>query len=347
MRPARRRLRSGYSVSPLINGGWQLSAGHQLGQEGATGSSRALDDLLALADAGLTTFDCADIYTGVEALYGRLLKRRPDVQIHTKYVPDLDALPTLDAAAVRRGIERSLSRLAVERLDLVQFHWWDFAVDGWLDAAGTLDELRREGKIRLLGVTNFDTPRLRRLLDAGVEIAAHQVQYSLLDRRPERAMVRLCEERDVWLLCYGTLAGGFLSGRHLGVPAPAVPSNRSLVKYRLIIDEMGGWSVFQELLRLVAEIAAEHGASPANVASAWVLSRPRVAAAIVGVRNAAHLADNLRTPRLSLDTSALERLAAFLERHPGPKGEVYGLEREPQGRHAVIMKTGLNAGAEG
>ena len=97
-------------------------------------------------DAGITTFDCADIYTGVEALIGEWLKRRRargdarPVQVHTKYVPDLDRLPTHSRADVVRGIDRSLARLGVDCLDLVQLHWWDYDVPGYVEAAAWLDE---------------------------------------------------------------------------------------------------------------------------------------------------------------------------------------------------------------
>jgi len=75
---------------------------------------------------------------------------------------------------------------------------------------------------------------------------AHQLQYSLLDVRPENGMAEFCRKRGIALLCYGTVAGGLLSDRWLGRPSPAkLPSNRSLTKYKLIIDEFGGWDLFQ------------------------------------------------------------------------------------------------------
>ena len=336
-------LHKGYSISRLINGGWQLSAGHSAaGPDG----DRIVDELESMVDAGFTTFDCADIYTGVEELYGRLIRRlrqqgRPEaVQIHTKCVPDLDLLRDLEKRDLERTIDRSLRRLGVERLDLVQFHWWDFSVDGWVDAVSWLDELRRSGKIRHLAVTNFDTARLETLLDAGFEIIAHQLQYSLLDRRPERAMVELCQKRDVHLLAYGTLAGGFLTDRWLGQPAPDAPlENRSLVKYRLIIEEAGGWTRFQDLLAALSTLGEKTDASIANLAVRWALQRPGLAAAIVGMRGAARLADNLRLFDLEIDG---HKLAAMTDLLDNPAGDVYELEREPGGRHAVIMKTNLN-----
>lgn len=334
-------LSPGYVIPRIVNGGWQLSAGHLMDDDGPD-RRQTIEQLLRLADAGLTAFDGADIYTGVEELYGELLRARPGgLRVHTKLVPDLDMLPKISRAYVRGIVDRSLGRLGVSSLDLVQFHSWDFEIDRWLDVVGWMSELRDEGKIRHLGLTNFDTERLRTILDQGFEILSHQVQYSLLDRRPENGMAELCLERGVHLLCYGTLAGGFLSSRWLGRPEPSSVDNRSLVKYKLMIDELGGWDIFQRLLRILDEGARQHGVSIANVATRWVLDRPGVAAAIVGVRGAAHLPDNLRIFDFRLDSGS-KALQVFLDEFPGGAGDIYGLEREIGGRHAVIMKTGLN-----
>src|SRR5262245_5918384 len=158
-------------------------------------------------ETGVTTFDCADIYTGVEALIGRWRRRRKgsagtDVQVHTKYVPDLDRLPTHSRSDVVRGVDRSLARLGVERLDLVQLHWWDYGVPGYVEAAMWLDELRRVGKIRHVGLTNFDSQRLSEILAGGATITSHQVQYSVLDRRPAAGLSALCADKGIGLLCY-------------------------------------------------------------------------------------------------------------------------------------------------
>ena len=241
-----------------MKGGWQLAGGH-----GAIDRRTAIADMHAFVDAGITTFDCADIYTGVESLIGEFIRERgrsSDLQIHTKYVPDRSRLAGLTAADVAGAVERSLARLGVEALDLVQFHWWDYAVPGAIDALGWLDDHRRAGRIRHLGVTNFDTPTLSALLDAGLPVVSHQVQYSVLDQRPAAAMRALCSARGVQLLCYGTVAGGLLGERYLGAPPPVEPlENRSLVKYRLIVDEAGGWAALQRLLR---RARARGGAPP-------------------------------------------------------------------------------------
>ena len=218
------RLAPGYTISCLLKGGWQLAGGH-----GAVDPADALSDMDRFVDAGMTTFDCADIYTGVEALIGEWLKRRGarggarPVQVHTKYVPDLDQLSTHSRADVTRGIDRSLARLGVACLDLVQLHWWDYGVPGYVEAAAWLDDLRRAGKIRNVGLTNFDQQRLSEVIAAGIPISAHQVQYSVLDRRPAEGMAALCADHGIGLLCYGALAGGFFSNRYLGRSAPTPP----------------------------------------------------------------------------------------------------------------------------
>lgn len=339
-------LAPGYSIARILNGGWQLSRGH-----GAEVDPRnAVNAMVRLADAGFTTFDCADIYTGVEELLGRFLvawNGRSEIQIHTKYVPDKSALASLTRRDVEATVDRSLARLGVERLDLVQYYWWDDDVPGRVEAALWLDELRRKGKIRHLGATNFNVRQLAEIVDAGVPLIANQVQVSLLDRRTEHGMVRYCAEHGIHLLAYGSLAGGFLSERYLGRACPDPLPNRSLVKYRLIIEEFGGWELFQELLGVLESVADRHGVSVANVAARWVLDREAVAGAIIGARSAAHLESNRRIFDVALDAEDHRRLDAVLERSPGPAGDCFDLERVPGGRHAVIMKTNLGRAGGG
>lgn len=344
--PPRVALAPGYTISRVIKGGWQLAGGH-----GPIDRAAALADMHAFADAGITTFDCADIYTGVEQLIGDFVRDRggaDDLQIHTKYVPDRSRLGRLSRGQVAEAVARSLARLGVGELDLVQLHWWDYDAPGLIDVAGWLADERTAGRIRHLGVTNVDTPTLTRLLDAGLPIVSHQVQYSVLDQRPAAAMQALCAARGVQFLCYGTLAGGFLSARMLGAPPPADPlENRSLVKYRLIIEEAGGWVRFQRLLRAVSAIAARYGVDAGTVASAWVLGRPQVAAVIVGARHRRHLAATVAAASLVLQADDVRAIDDAVAAGPAVPGDVYALEREKGGRHAAIMRYELNAGAGG
>lgn len=343
----RAALAPGCDIPRIVNGCWQLAADHRRERRDPR---QLVDGLRRLAELGLTAFDGADIYTGVEERLGDFRRAwiagggdPGALRFHTKLVPDRDALPSVDAAAVEAIVARSRRRLGVECLDLVQLHWWDFEVPGWAETAGWLDGLRRRGWIAHLGVTNFDAAHLGEILAAGVPIVSNQIQYSLLDRRPERRTAGYCRRRGIALLAYGVLAGGFLAGRWLGQPDPGKgPGNRSLTKYRLIIDELGGWSAFQALLRTVDRVARKHRSSVANVATRWALDRPGVAAVILGAASAAHATDNLRAFDLVLDAEDRERIAARLAELPGPPGDVYSVERVPGGRHAAVMKMNLH-----
>ena len=339
-------LAPGYRISRLIKGGWQLAGGH-----GTIDHAQAIADMQAFAEAGITTFDCADIYTGVEELIGEFLRQwRPghqrageQLRVHTKFVPDLGALASLTAHDIRRIIDRSRERLGVRALDLVQFHWWDYDIPGLLDTARYLDALRQEGKIRHLAVTNFDSVHLRALLEGGVPIVSHQLQYSLLDRRAAGTMTALCRAHGVGMLAFGSLAGGFLSERWLGAAEPPEPlENRSLTKYKLIIEEFGGWALFQELLRALDAIARQHQVRIGTVAIRWVLDQPGVAAAIVGARHAGHLGATRAALSLQLTDDDRRSLDAVLARASGPTGEVYHLERDRTGRHGRIMRYNLS-----
>ena len=343
----RARLADGYNISRIIKGGWHLAGDH-----GVIEPRQAVKDMALFVEAGITTFDCADIYTGVEELIGTFRRDYPtlarQVQVHTKFVPDLSDLRSVDGRYVERIIDRSLQRLGMERLDLVQFHWWDYDVPRYVEAALELERLRRAGKIAHIGVTNFDKPHLDRIVTAGVSVVSHQLQYSLIDNRPTSSMVEYCRSHNIAMLCYGTVAGGFLSERWLGKPAPrrdgspADMTNRSLIKYKLIIDDFGGWDLFQQLLQVLAQIAARHGTDVASVASRAILDRPQVTAVIVGATNTSHLEAHARMASLRLAPDDLAALAAVTSRRCGPAGDVYTLERDRTGRHGQIMKYELN-----
>ncbi len=334
-------LTAGYEISRVIKGGWQLAGGH-----GTIDAQQAVKDMAAFVEAGINTFDCADIYTGVEEMIGRFRSQYPQLakslHVHTKFVPDLQALQRVDRSYVEQAIDRSLRRLGVEQLDLVQFHWWDYSAPAYVSTAVELERLRKAGKIANIGVTNFDVPRLQEIVDAGVSVLTHQVQYSLLDTRPENAMVEFCRRNGISLLCYGTVAGGFLSERWLRQPEPVNLENRSLLKYQLIIEELGGWSLFQQLLAALEKIAGKHACDIATVASAVMLKRQAVAAVIVGATNIAHVAANQQIGAIALDAEDEAGIGSILQKGAGPSGDVYSLERDREGRHGRIMKYNLN-----
>ncbi|MDX8452411.1 aldo/keto reductase [Mesorhizobium sp. VK9D] len=342
-------LSPGYTVSRVIRGGWQLAGGH-----GAIDRQQAVSDLIATFDAGIFTYDCADIYTGVEELIGaarlRLANERgldvaARMKVHTKLVPDLERLASISRDYISGIVDQSLRRLKTERLDLVQFHWWDYSQPRYIDAMGWLNEIRAEGKVRNVGTTNFDTQRLSEILSAGVPVVSQQLQYSVLDQRPAKSLAGLAVENGVSFLCYGSVAGGFLSEKWLGAAEPSMPlENRSLIKYKLIIDDFGGWDLFQHLLGTLKAAGDRHGVDIATIASAWVLEQPQVAAVIVGARNQAHALANARIMEVVLSAQDKSAIASAIAESPGLEGDVYALERDRRGRHGSIMHYNLNAG---
>ena len=343
-------LRPGYRISRIVKGGWQLAGDH-----GPVERERAVADMVAFAEAGITAFDCADIYRGVEEMIGEFLARlaarrgaavAAAIKVHTKYVPDLAVLGRIDRAAVARVIDRSLARLGRERLDLVQLHWWDYGIPGVVECAGHLASLQRAGKVDRIGVTNLDHRHLAEITAAGVDVVSAQVQYSLLDRRPAGGFTDWARQAGVAVLAYGALAGGFLTDRWQGAPDPGFAfENRSLVKYRLIIEEFGGWNLFQDLLRVLRGIAGRHGTDVAAIAIRTMLETPGVAAVIVGARYAARLPDTLPVFSIRLDEADREAIRAVQARAAGPSGPVYGLERDRHGAHGRIMKYDLQEDA--
>ena len=201
------------------------------------------------------------------------------------------------------------------------------------------------GKVRHIGGTNFDTAHVRQILDAGIPLVSMQAQYSLIDCRPEHGLAALCERNRVGLLCYGSVAGGFLSDRWLGAKEPLGPlANRSLTKYKLIIDEFGGWPLFQELLAALRRVADRHGLDVATVASSAVLDETRRRrrhrrgdVASTSGREHGRRGDAADRPP-TMPRSPRSRAGAC-----GPKGDVYELERDRGGPHGSIMKYNLSA----
>jgi len=336
-------LAPGFVVSRIAKGNWQLAERH-----GAPyAREAAIDDLRRFVEAGITLFDCADHYVGVEQLIGEFRRRHPDharrLRVSTKLVPDLESLARLRRRDVEDIVDTSLARLGQERLDLVQFHWWDYRVPGYVEALHWLGDLKSAGKVGLIGTTNFDTARLAEIVASGVPVATNQLQYSVLDHRPENGLAAFCAAHGIGLLCYGTLAGGFIGERWLGAPEPEPPfANRSLVKYRLIINDFGGWRRFQELLAVLDAIAKRHRTSLASVAIRYVLDKPGVAVAVVGARNAAHL-DGL-AQAVTLDEGDRAAISQVVSQAPGPRGDCYELERLEGGPHSAIMWKNQNAG---
>ena len=294
------------------------------GAHGRIDPKSAIPSMFEYMDAGFTTWDLADHYGPAEDFIGefrrQLIATRgkdalSNLQAFTKWVPR----PTkMTKQLVEKNIDISLKRMGVETLDLMQFHWWEYRDKNYLDALKYMSELQDEGKIKHLALTNFDTEHLKIITEAGIKIVSNQVQFSLIDRRPEVNMVQFCTEHNIQLFTYGTICGGLLSEKYVEQPEPrsAELSTASLRKYKNMVDGWGGWGLFQELLSTLQQIAVKHSVSIPNVAVRYILDKPTVAGVIVGARLgvSSHLEDNARVFSLVLDTEDYQQISDVLKK---------------------------------
>ena len=319
-------LAPGLSISRVLTGLWQLADMERDGRTINLESTAAA--MQPYVDAGLTTFDMADHYGSAELVAGIFRSRHSGaVQCLTKWVPKPGHVPKAD---VRAAVERALGRLRTEAIDLLQYHAWNYADPSWLETLYDLQDLKREGLIRELGLTNVDTAHLRMVRASGIEVVSNQVSFSLLDQRAAAGLAPFCETSGVRLLAYGTVAGGWLTEKWLGQPEPdwERTGTWSMMKYGRFLRVAGGWEALQRVLAAAAVVAARHGVSIANVATRYILDQPGVAGVIVGARlgERAHIDDTLKLFSFTLsdvDRAALRAALDTLQPIPGDCGDEY------------------------
>lgn len=303
------------NICRTLNGMWQVSGAH-----GRIDPKAAIQTMFKYFDAGFTTWDLADHYGPAEDFIGefrrQLIATRgkealSNIQAFTKWVP---RPARMTRELVEENINISLRRMGVESLDLMQFHWWEYRDKNYLDALKYMAELQAEGKIKHLALTNFDTEHLQIITEAGIKIVSNQVQFSLVDRRPEVNMIPFCQQHDIKLFTYGTICGGLLSEKYLGKPEPRGfdLTTASLKKYKNMIDGWGGWRLFQELLSTLKQIADKYSVSISNVAARYILDKPTVAGVIVGARLGVseHVEDNTKVFNFTLDAEDFNQINA-------------------------------------
>ena len=313
------RLAPDLNICRIVNGMWQVAGGH-----GNIDRESALADMIRYHEAGFTTWDLADIYGPAEDFIGgfrnrlltlRGIKELDNIQSFTKWVPQPNRITQ---SMVQSSIESSLSRMHVSSLDLLQFHWWDYNNPYYMDALKYLSDLKDTGSIRHLALTNFDTEHLQMIIDSDIQIASNQIQFSIIDRRPEVKMISFCKEHNISLLAYGSICGGLLSERYVGRKEPSAIEldTLSLRKYKRMIDTWGGWNLFQNLLLTLNDVAKKHNVSIANVATNYILAKPTVAGVIIGVRLGIvdHLGENANVFTFNLDDSDRDSIDAICEK---------------------------------
>ncbi|KAL7921453.1 NADP-dependent oxidoreductase domain-containing protein [Trichoderma austrokoningii] len=304
---------NGRKVPRIFSGLWQMSSPAW----GAAPSSKIVEQFSKHVQQGFTAFDMADHYGDAEIIFGRfssLYPHRDAIFTATKYCVFHPMV--ISREAVQANVSQRCQRLQAEKIDLLQFHWQFYENPDYLNA---LQFLAEDGRVETVGLCNFDTEHLLKIVESGTRVHTNQVQFSLVDSRPVFAMGSACEKHDIKLLTYGTLCGGFLADKWLGKAEPNVydgsitPSQR---KYFEMIRSWGGWNLFQELLAALRIIATKHNVDISNVATRWVLDFPYVGAVIVGARMgiSEHTDENLRSFGWCLDSSDQDMLEAILKR---------------------------------
>ncbi|KAI3322629.1 putative aryl-alcohol dehydrogenase [Xylariaceae sp. AK1471] len=312
-----------YQVPRLFNGFWQLSS-PAWGAGSASSQEAALAQLL---QAGFTAADMADHYGDAELVYGHFRNRLPPqvknkVFAATKWCvfSPIDRIVTNEW--VLQAVEERCRRLG-GRVELLQFHWYDYRAKEYLDILLELVSITRTHPelVGTIGLCNFDSIHVREACEyilsktGTVGLVSNQIQFSVVDSRPLQKMCEVSATYGLELLTYGSFCGGFLSNCWLDQRLPEMYSTSNQLtpsqrKYLGMILDWGSWNDFQVLLRKLSAIAEKHRVTIANVAIRWVLQKPQVGAVTVGTRLGVttHDQDNLAVFSLKLDDEDIKTI---------------------------------------
>ncbi|GAA4787770.1 MULTISPECIES: aldo/keto reductase family protein [Streptomyces] len=312
----RRLGRSGLQVSEIAYGNW-LTHGSQIDDD------RAVACVHAALDAGITTFDTADVYAGTaaEAVLGKALKglRRESLVLSTKVFFPTGPGPNdggLSRKHITEAVHGSLTRLGTDYVDLYQAHRFDGRTP-LEETLRTFDDLIRQGKVLYIGVSEWTADQIARALELAGELGldrfvSNQPQYSMLWRVIEKDVVPLCEREGLGQIVWSPLAQGVLTGKYRPGQPPPEGSRAA--------DEVGsGWvraflrDEVLERVRQLAPLAQELGLTQAQLAVAWTLQNPNVAAAIVGASRPEQIRGSAKAAGVRIDPELMRRVDALLD----------------------------------
>ena len=300
----RRLGRSELKVSIISMGCWAIGDnpfwGHQEEDD-------AVDAINAALDGGVNFFDTAELY-GSEELLGRALDgKRKEVIIATKVPPD-----RLKPKDLRLACEESLRRLKTDYIDVYYIHWpnWEIRLE---DTISTMEALKREGKIRLIGCSNFGRRDLEDFSElSGVEV--NQLPYSLIWRAIEYEIQPFCVKNNIAMTCYSPLAQGLLTGKFRS--ADDVPEGRARTRHfsstrpGVRHRESGAEKETFEAIERIRRICQDIDTPMSEIALAWLLSRPGVTSVIAGARNRKQMESNIKAVDMELSRDTIELLTS-------------------------------------
>ena len=315
----RRLGNSDLEITPIGIGAWAMGGGDWAFSWGHQDDDQSIAAIQTALDAGVNWIDTAAVY-GLghsEEVVGKALSGRA----HRPYVFTKCSLVwnerrqisrSLKAASVRQELEASLRRLKLDVIDLYQLHWPDPEPDieeGWQ----TLAQLKKEGKVRNIGVSNFNVAQMRRVQKVA-PITSLQPPYNIVTSDIEREVLPFCREQNIGVIVYSPMKSGLLTGK----------MTRDRIKQLPPDDFRPRTPNFQEpllsrnlgLVEVLRGIAERHSCTPGEVAVAWTLRDPVVTGAIVGMRSAEQAVQVVRAAEFRLDPNEILEIEAYLKANP-------------------------------
>jgi aryl-alcohol dehydrogenase-like predicted oxidoreductase len=303
----------GFGAWAIGGGDWAYAWGPQDDRESITAIHRALD-------LGINWIDTAAVY-GLghsEEVVGRALKssqKKPYVftKCGLRWDADRTIYRSLKAASVAEEVEAALRRLGVEQIDLYQIHWPDpegEIEEGW----ETLVRFQEQGKLRWIGVSNFNVEQMKRIQKIG-KITSLQPPYSMLRRAIEAEILPFAEQNNIGVINYSPMVSGLLTGKMTAERIAALPADDWRRKSIEFIEPR--LSKNMRLVELLREIGGGHGVAPGVVAVAYTLHHPDITAAIVGGRSGKQVEEMSAALEFRLSEEEYERINGFLEANPG------------------------------
>jgi aryl-alcohol dehydrogenase-like predicted oxidoreductase len=309
--------KTGMEITPIGFGAWAIGGGGWAAAWGPQDDDEAVGAIRRAVELGVNWVDTAAVY-GLghsEELVAQALKSVPESErpyVFTKcslvWDDGGDISNVLEKDSVKRECEESLRRLQTDVIDLYQIHWPrpdEYIEEGWEAMA----ELKDEGKVRHIGVSNFDVSQMERIGEIA-PVETLQPPYNMLNRGVEEEILPYCGENDIGVIVYSPMRSGLLTGKMTPERVANLPSD----------DWRRNAQDFQEprlsrnleLVELLEEIGADHGLSPGEVAIAWTLRQPAVTAAIVGGRRPDQVDGIVGAAKLRLSEDELDRIESFL-----------------------------------
>lgn len=308
-------------LTPVGFGAWAIGGGNWAMSWGPQDDNQSIAAIHKAIDLGVNWIDTAPVY-GLghsEEIVGRAVKQstvKPFIFTKCGMLWNEKGEIQRSLVEIRREVEDSLRRLQVEAIDLYQIHWpVDDKEEDLLDAWTTMAELKQEGKVRYIGVSNFSALQMERCLDIA-HITSLQPPYSMINRAVEPEILPFCFSHQIGVINYAPMHSGLLTGamtkeRVANLPPDDFRRNAKNYQEPYLTRNLA-------IADFLKQIGARHGVSAGVIAIAWTLSNPAVTAAIVGGRSPEQVEGIWPAAKLKLSHDEMQEIEAFLEAHPAP-----------------------------